>query len=107
MRELDPPYTPPVTVNMEGKVTSAMGFLGKGECKVSGQLLTPRACQNSEAMLKMSIDNSQCQKMVANIRFKVKRTITAYAKAIDGSKKEFKDEQQEEGEEYQPSVKVT
>ncbi len=32
--------------------------------------------------------------MVANVKFQLKRTITAYGKTIDGSKKEFKDEQE-------------
>ena len=44
-------------------------------------------------MLKIAIDNSGCQKNVANIRFELKRTITAYAQTIEDQKKEFKDEQ--------------
>ena len=42
IRELDPPGIQPISVKAEGKVTGMMGFIGKGQTKVEGQLLTPR-----------------------------------------------------------------
>ena len=54
--------------------------------------MTPRAWQNSEAMIKVAVDNSRCEKMVANIKFDLKRTIVAYGMASDNVKKEFKNE---------------
>ena len=92
VREMDPPPQPPINATVEGKITGALGIFGKGSTKVDGQLLTPRAPANSEAMIKISIDNSSCQKMVTNIKFSVWRTITAYAKTINQTKKEFKDD---------------
>ena len=92
VREMDPPPQMPVTVRVEGQVTGGLGLLGRGDCKVEGQLLTPRACQNSEAMLKISIDNSNCQKMVAHVQFKVLRSIIAYGFTTSGERKEYKDE---------------
>ena len=44
-------------------------------------------------MLKVAIDNSKCEKMVANIKFDLKRTIIAYGMTTDNVKKEFRDEQ--------------
>ena len=70
-----------------------LGLVGKGNSAIEGQLMTPRAWQNSEAMIKVAIDNSRCEKMVANIKFDLKRTIVAYAMTSDHVKKEFKDEQ--------------
>lgn len=67
--------------------------MSKGEAKISGQLLTPRAIQNSEAMLKVSIDNQKSEYMVKSIQFDLKRTIIAHANSISNEKKEFKDEQ--------------
>jgi len=67
--------------------------MNKGEAKLSGQLLTPRANQNVEAMLKISIDNSKSEYFVKSIQFDLKRTIIAYANNVNNEKKEFKDEQ--------------
>jgi len=54
--------------------------------------VTPSACQNSEAVIKVSIDNSNCQKTVQNVKFRVRRSIVAYGRTKGGAKKEFKDE---------------
>jgi len=45
-------------------------------------------------MIRLAIDNSQCGKMVANVKFQLKRTITAYGFTSEKKKKEFKDEQE-------------
>ena len=45
-------------------------------------------------MVKIAIDNSKCDKMVSSIRFRLNRTITAYAKTHQGQSKEFKDQQE-------------
>ena len=45
-------------------------------------------------MVKIAIDNSKCQKLVANVRFSLKRTIIATGRNTQGAKKEFKDEQE-------------
>ena len=58
-------------------MTGGLGLMSKGKTNIEGQLLTPRVCQNAEAMVKISIDNSNCSKMVDNIKFCLKRTITA------------------------------
>ena len=89
---MDPPFLNPISVVQEGKVTGTMGLFGKGECKVEGQLVTPRTCQNAEALLKISVDNSKCEKMVANIKFNVKRSITAYGYTTGSQRMEFKDQ---------------
>ena len=78
-------------MTQEGKVTGGLGFVSKGQTKIEGQLLTPRVCQNAEGILKVAIDNSNCSKMVDNIKFCLKRTITAYGKTSGGQRKEFKD----------------
>jgi len=93
MRELDPPGMMPLAVRQEGEVTGTFGFFGKGKTMIEGQLLTPRASQNTEAMIRLAIDNSSCGKMVDNIQFKLRRTIIAYGLTHDRKKKEFKDEQ--------------
>ena len=69
VRELDPPPQAPLSVQAEGKVTGAFGLFEKGNTRVEGQLLTPRACQNSEAMVRIAIDNSACGQMVALVNF--------------------------------------
>ena len=91
VRELDPPHQIPITVSQEGKVTGGLGLMSKGKTNIEGQLLTPRVCQNAEAMVKISIDNSNCSKMVDNIKFCLRRTITAKGRDSQMNKKEFKD----------------
>lgn len=58
VRQMDPPPAMPETVAVEGAVTGPMGIFGKGSTKVEGQLLTPRTDQNSEALIKITVDNS-------------------------------------------------
>jgi len=54
--------------------------------------VTPSACQNSEVVIKVSIDNSNCKKTVKNVKFRVRRSIIACGITVRGAKKEFKDE---------------
>ena len=90
---MDPPQQMPFSVSSVGKVTGGLGLLGRGEAKAEAQLVTPRANQNSEALIKISVDNSNCDKMVANFKFNVKRTILAHGYTTQSEKKELKDEQ--------------
>ena len=43
MREFEAAPEAPITVMAEGKVSGAFGLTNKGQTKVEGQLLTPRA----------------------------------------------------------------
>lgn len=45
-------------------------------------------------MIRLTINNSKCDKMVDNIKFQLRRTIVAYGLSSEGGKKEFKDEQE-------------
>jgi len=91
LRELDPPGMEPIAVKAEGNISGTFGLFAKGNTKIEGQILTPRACQNTEALIRLAIDNSACAKMVSNVKFQVRRTIAAYGLTTQGKKKEFKD----------------
>lgn len=64
-----------------------------GPCTVSGNLPSDVAYMKGVAKLNLYINNSQCKKMAKKTQLKVHMKITAKAKDITGTNKEWTDDQ--------------